>query len=160
MSFWNAPQRKFNGEWRTHQGKYLWLFEPSGSECAAANQPVKVGREIGRSFEVVNDRAARCRRHGTHHHLLEVVRIPNFYEKAIKGRLLSFPQDGHTVPGHIWDSEVAKERLGSQSEKKTIWTCVNLKHYYRVQSKTRKTKSIKLYTLPSSKGIFPLLETT
>lgn len=76
-----------------------------------ANQPVEVGSVIRRSFEVGDDKAARRRRQRMDHRLLEGVRIPNFYKEAIKGRLLSFPWDGHTVRSHIWDSEVAKERL-------------------------------------------------
>lgn len=77
-----------------------------------ANQPMKVGSVIRRSFEVGDDRAASRCRHRTHHRLLAVDGIPNFYKKAIKGSLLGFPREGHTGPGHIRDSEVAKERFG------------------------------------------------
>lgn len=66
-----------------------------------ANQPMKVGSVIRRSFEVGDDRDARRCRHRVDHRLLEVVRMPNFYKKAIKGGLLGFPREGHTGPGHI-----------------------------------------------------------
>ena len=50
-----------------------------------ANQPVEVGSVIRRSFEVGDDKAARCRRQRMDHRLLEGVRIPNFYKEAING---------------------------------------------------------------------------
>lgn len=72
-------------------GNTCGCLDHQGLSTLPANQPVKVDSVIRRSFEVGDDKAARRRRHRTYHHFLEVVRIPNFYKKAIKGRLLSYP---------------------------------------------------------------------
>lgn len=64
-------------------------LDGQGLSTLPTKQPVQVGSVIRRSLEVGDDKAARRRRHGTHYRVLEVIRIPNFYKKAIKGRLLS-----------------------------------------------------------------------
>lgn len=82
-------------------GNTCGCLDCQGLSTLPANQPLKTGSVVRRSFEVGDDKAARRCRHRMYHRLLEVVRVPNVYKKAIKGRLLSFPRDGHTARGHI-----------------------------------------------------------
>lgn len=82
-------------------GNTCGCLDHQGLSMLPTNQPMKVGSVIRRSFEVGDDRAVRHPRHREHYGLLGVIGITNFYKKAIKGRLLSFPRDGHTAPGHV-----------------------------------------------------------